>query len=75
MCHREPAELDEACLVGVQVERELAQPLPEVIEKLLRISLALEPNDEVIGVPHDNGVPRGVSGAPLLLEPEVKNIV
>ena len=45
--HHEPAELDEACLVGVQLKRELAQPLPEVVEKLLRIRLALATNDEV----------------------------
>ena len=45
--HREPAELDEACLVGVQLKRELGQPLPEVVEKLVRIRLALAANDEV----------------------------
>ena len=73
--HREPAELDEACLVGMQFERELAHPLPEVVEKLLRIRLALATNDEIIAVAHDDGVPRGLSGAPFLLEPEVEDIV
>ena len=72
--HREPAELDEACLVGVQLKREPGQPLFEVVEKLVRIRLALAANDEVIGVPHDDGVPRSLSGAPLLLEPEVEDI-
>ena len=45
--HREASELDEACLVRVQLKRELAHPLPEVEEKLLRIRLALATNDEV----------------------------
>ena len=45
--HRESAELDEARLVGVQLERELGHSFPEVVEKLLRIRLALAANDEV----------------------------
>ena len=73
--HREPSELDEACLVRVQLKRELAHPLPEVVEKLFRIRLALAANDEVIGVTYDDSVPRSLSGAPLLLEPEVEDIV
>ena len=72
--HREPSELDEACLVRVQLKRELAHPLPEVVEKLFRIRLALAANDEVIGVTYDDSVPRSLSGAPLLLEPEVEDI-
>ena len=55
--HREPSELDEACLVRVQLKRELAHPLPEVVEKLCRIRLALAANDEVIGVTYDDSVP------------------
>ena len=45
--HREPAELDEARLVGMQVERELVHPLPEVAEKLFRVRLALATHNEV----------------------------
>ena len=44
--HREPSKLDEACLVRVQFKHELVHPLPEVVEKLFRIRLALAANDE-----------------------------
>ena len=82
--HREPSTdasetcIDEACLVRVQLKRELAHPLPEVVEKLVRMPafrLPLAANDEVIGVTNDDSVPRSLSGAPLLLEPEVEDIV
>ena len=59
----------------MQVECELAQALFEVAKKLFRILLALAANDEVIAVAYNDSVPRSLSGTPLLLEPEVENIV
>ena len=46
-CGREPAELDQARLVGVQFQTELREPLAQVGEELLRVTLLLEPGDKV----------------------------
>ena len=73
--HREPAKLDESGLVWMQLKLKLAQPFLEIVEKPLRVLFALEPDHEVIGIPHDDCCPRGHTGAPFLLESEVEDVV
>ena len=48
---REPAELQQAGLVGVQVQPELAEPLLQVPQEPFRVSAILEPRDIIIGIP------------------------
>ena len=62
----ESAELDEACLVRVQFQSELAESLPQVFEEPPPISLALEAHHEVIRVAHDNDVAVSVPLPPLV---------
>ena len=70
----EPAELDEAGFVGVQLQGERGQPRLQVAQKPLCIPLVLESDHEIIGVTHDDGV-TDRSGAPFLLEPQVEDVV
>jgi len=67
-------ELDEARLVGVQLQVELRQPLAKLSEEPLRVNLMLEPGDKVIGEAHDDNVTVGVPTPPLP-GPPVKDVV
>src|SRR5918993_4181970 len=60
----EPPELDEACLVGVQLQGELREPLAEVPEELFGVTLMLEPDHEVVRPAHDDHVTAGVTVPP-----------
>ena len=51
-----PPELDQAGLVRVQLQPELREPLAKLGEEPLRVVLVLEPDDKVIGEPHDDHV-------------------
>jgi hypothetical protein len=46
----EPSELDQTCLVWVQLQIELRKPLTKVPEEPLRITKTLEPTDKVVGL-------------------------
>jgi hypothetical protein len=41
-----PTELDQARLVGMQLQAEFREPLAKIVEEPLRILLILEPHDE-----------------------------
>src|SRR5208282_2330187 len=71
---RKLAELDQACLLRVQAQRELCQPFFEVVQKALRLVLVLEANDRVVRVSHDDHIACRVSRAPLL-DPEIVDVV
>ena len=73
--HREFAELNETGLVRVQLEREVGQPVLQIAQEPFCIPLVLEPDNEIIGVTHDDRLATGDPGAPLPLEPEVKDEV
>ena len=70
-----PPELDEPGLVGVYLQSEACEPLLHGVQKTLRVPLVLEAHHEVVGVAHDDCVAFDLAAAPLLLEPQVENVV
>jgi hypothetical protein len=68
------AELKEAGLFRVQVERELCQAFLEIDQETLRILPVLESNDCVVGIPHDDHIAPRVARAPLL-DPEIVDVM
>ena len=70
----EPSELDQPCLVGLQLQAELRESLAKVGEEPLGVTVLLEPHEEVIGVAHDDHVAVRVPTSPLL-GPQVEDVV
>jgi hypothetical protein len=70
---REASKLDQASLVGVKLEAEACQSLAQLPQTSLRLCPMLEPNDEVIGIAHDDHVAL-VLAAPGL-DPEIEHVV
>ena len=68
-------ELDETGLVGVYIQLEVVESLLHGSQEALRVPLVLKTHHEVISVPHDDCVAFGLVAAPLLLEPQVENVV
>ena len=66
---REAAELQEACLVLVQCQSELGEPLPEIGEELLGVTEVLEPGHEVVGEADDDHVTVRLPRSPVLGPP------
>jgi len=71
---RVASELNQARLVRMQLQRELAQALAQLLEEPLSVATVLESNDEVVGVSRDYNVATG-SLFPPLLDPEVEDLV
>jgi len=69
-----PSELDQACLLGVQLQRELREALAQVGQEPLGVLTMLEAHNEVVRPAHDDHVTMSVA-APPLLGPQVKNVV
>src|ERR1700688_4460752 len=63
---RKASELDEPGLLGMQRQRKLTQPLTHLIQEAPGVALVLEPDDEVVGVTHDDHVARGLAPSPAL---------
>ncbi len=68
------AELDQACLVRVQLQRKPRKPLTKFSQEPLRIIFLLEPDNEVVGEPHDDHITARVP-APPPVGPQVEDIV
>lgn len=68
-----PAELDQARLLGVQLQREFPESIPEALEESLGIRLVLEANNEVIRPAGDDDVSPRVL-LPPLLDPQVEGV-
>ena len=73
--HGKPPELNEPGLVGVYVQSEPSEPLLYGLQEALRVPLVLKTHHEIIGVPHDDCVAFDFVAAPLLLEPQVEDMV
>ena len=71
---RKASELDEPCLLGMQRQRKLLQPLAQLAPEAPGITLVLKADDEVVGVAHDDHVTRGLAPTPAL-NPEVEDVV
>jgi len=70
----EPAELDEARLVGVQFQVELRESLAKVVKEPPCVTLMLEPGHEIIRETHDDHVTARVA-LPPLPGPPVKDVM
>src|SRR5262249_17301208 len=70
----EPSELDQACLLGRQLQPEPREPFLQLGLEPLRILTMLKAHDEVIGKPHDDHVAARMT-VPPLLGPEVEDVV
>ena len=68
------AELDQARFLRVEFQSEFEKAVPEFSETAFRISLFLEPDDEVIRVTDDDHVARCPALAPVR-NPEIENVV
>src|SRR3989442_956685 len=71
---REATKLDEARLVGMQLQTEPLKPLTQLGEEPLGVLAMLESDDEVIGKLHDDDVAVGLR-LPPPLDPEVEHIL
>jgi hypothetical protein len=67
----EPPELDQPRLVGVQDQAEFPEALPQ---ELFGLAAILKPDEEIVGVTHDDDRARGELGPPLL-DPEVEDVM
>src|SRR5262249_54094435 len=71
---RMAAKLDQAGLVRVQRQRELFQPLVHRVPAAWGVTFMLETDDNVVGVPHDDHVARGLVPSPAL-GPEIEHVM
>src|SRR5229473_6305748 len=71
---RKAAELDQAGLIRMKRQRELPQPVAHRIPEAPGVTLVLEANDSIVGVPDHDHVTRGLAPSPAL-GPEVENVV
>src|SRR3989338_11539529 len=67
---REWPEFQQTCLLGVQLQAELREPITQVGQEPLGIRPVLEPHDEGVRIPHDDHVAGGTLPPPPL-SPEV----
>ena len=74
LVRRKAAELDQSGLVRMKRQRELLQPRAHLVQEASGVSLVLEADDEVVGIPHDDHVARGLAPSPAL-GPEIENVV
>ena len=70
-----PSELDEPRLFRVHFQFKASQPPFHGLKEALRIPPVLKTHHEIIGVPHDDCVATDFVLAPLLLEPQIEDVV
>src|ERR1700688_2425715 len=71
---RKAAELDQASLVRIERQRELLEPLAHIVPEAPGVSLVLEADYNVISIPHEDHVARGLVPSPAL-GPEVEHVM
>ena len=71
---RVAAELDQAGLVRIERQRELLQPLAHRIPETPGVSPVLKPNDDVVGIAHDDHVAGSLAPSPAF-GPEIEGVV
>ena len=70
----EPPELDQARLLGIQLQAELREPVAKVRPEPLSVIPMLETHHEVVGETHDDHFTARVPSPPLV-SPQVKDVV
>ncbi len=68
------AERDEAGLLRMQRQCELLQPSTHRVQEAPGITLVLEPDNEVVGVAHDDHVAGGLMPSPAM-GPKIEDVV
>jgi hypothetical protein len=71
---RKAAEPDQAGLVRIERQQELLKPLAHIVSEAPGVRLVLEADDNVISIPHEDHVARGLVPSPAL-GPEVKHVM
>src|ERR1700720_4702900 len=71
---RKAAELDQAGLVRIEWQQELLEPLAHIVPEAPGVRLVLEADDNVISIPHEDHVARGLVPSPAL-GPEVEHVM
>ena len=61
-------------LLGMQRQRKFPQPLTHLIQEAPGVALVLEPDDEIVGITHDDHIAGGLAPSPAH-GPEVEGIV
>ena len=68
------AKLNQAGLVRMQRQRELLQPFAHRFPEAPGVRLVLEADDDIVGIPHDDHVARGLVPSPAL-GPEIEHVM
>ena len=71
---RKAAELDQAGLVRIERQRELLEPLAHIVPETPGVRLVLKADDNVISIPHEDHVARGLVPSPAR-GPEVEHVM
>jgi len=71
---RVAAEFDQTSLVRMQCQRKFPQPFAHRLPEAPGVRLVLETDDDVVGVPHDDHVARGLPPSPEV-GPEIEPVV
>src|SRR4030095_12089293 len=74
VCRGMPPKLQQACLVGMQVQRELRETLAKRSKELLGVDLMLKSHQKIIREAYDDDFAVRVAGSPLL-DPEVEDVM
>jgi hypothetical protein len=69
-----PPELDQPCLLGIQLQTELRESVAKLRPEPLGVLPMLKPHHEVIGPAHDDHITARVPNPPLV-GPQVKDVV
>src|SRR5206468_2827272 len=71
---RQASELDQPGLLRMQRQCELLEPFAQRVEEAPGVVLMLEPDDEVVGITHDDHVTRGLAPS-VALGPQIEGVV
>src|SRR5262249_16205466 len=71
---RKASELDDPGLLGMKRQRKFPQPLTHLVQEASGVTLVREPDDEIVGIAHDDHVAGGLAPSPAH-GPEVEGIV
>jgi hypothetical protein len=70
----EPPELDQPCLLGIQLQAELRDPAAKISKEPLSVIPVLEARHEVVRKPRDDHITMRVLTSPLV-SPQVEDVV
>ena len=72
---REPSEFHDSGFLRVQCQTKLRQPLPNILQVLLRVPLILKSDHHIVRIADNQGLALGNLRTPFLVKPEIKHIM